>query len=68
MTAKLWVPLAFFVLFATMVWGAQQQRATSVPGYLVVTTCGTLPTGITYAAATYQAATIDATGKFCVSQ
>lgn len=48
-----------------MAWSAQQQRATSVPGYLVVTTCGTLPSGITYTAGTYQAGTMDATGKRC---
>jgi hypothetical protein len=65
MIAKLWPFVLFFVLIATMVLAAQQQRATSVPGYLVVTACGTLPTGVTYTAGTYQAGTQDATGKRC---
>lgn len=44
---------------------AQQQRATVFPGYLVVTACGSLPAGITYTVGTYQAGTMDATGKRC---
>lgn len=59
------VLIVAMMCIASIVWSAQQQRATQVPGYLVVTTCGTLPSGVTYTAGSYQAGTQDATGKRC---
>lgn len=63
----LYLPLCFIagVVLAYTAWGAQKQRATQFPGYLVVTTCGTLPSGITYTAGNYEAGTVDTTGKRC---
>lgn len=52
------------IMFTALVVNAAQ-RATSVPGYLVVTTCGTLPSGITYTAGTYQPGTINTSGTRC---
>lgn len=60
-----WIMSFAAIVTAWAAIAAQQQRATSVPGYLVVTTCGTLPSGVTYTAGTYQAGTMDATGKRC---
>lgn len=52
----------------TVMAATQVQRATQFPGYLVVAVCGTLPSGVTYPAGTYQAATQDVNGKHCVNQ
>ena len=46
---------------------AQRSQPRDVMGYLVVTTCGTLPAPA-YVAGSYAAGTIDVTGKLCVNQ
>jgi hypothetical protein len=67
MTAKLWPFVLFFVLIAAMVLAATPtQSVKTVSGYLVVSACGTL--GTPYVAGQYAPATVDTTGKFCVSQ
>lgn len=62
--------LAFIVGLLLMMgaMAAQKQRATQFQGWLVVTTCGTLPSGITYTAGAYEAGTQDINGKHCVNQ
>jgi len=62
----------FFALIVTYIAIAQTPVTPRTPpreaaGYYVVAVCGTLPAPA-YVAGTYAAATIDVTGKFCVSQ
>jgi hypothetical protein len=59
LAAGLVLIVSYFAMAAT-------QRPTQVSGYLVVATCGTLATA--YVAGTYQAPTVDTTGKTCVNQ
>lgn len=61
----LYVAVAMFALLASYFAVAATQRPTTVPGYLVVTTCGTLPSGVVYTAGSYQAGTISVTGTRC---
>lgn len=60
-----WILAIFAITMSWIAIAAQQQRPTMFPGYLVVTTCGTLGSGITYTAGSYQAGTVDTTGKRC---
>lgn len=56
-----------FVLLAGYFAMAQRTVPREAAGYLVVAVCGTLPAPA-YVVGSYQAATIDVNGKFCVSQ
>jgi hypothetical protein len=55
--------ISYIVLAQTPV--VPQTRPNTINGYLVVTTCGTLPSGFTYPAGSYQAGTINTTGVRC---
>src|ERR1700722_7734918 len=58
-----------FLLFVLLVLGALSAPASAqqAASALVVSTCGTLPAGVTYAASTYGILTMDTTGKLCDS-
>jgi hypothetical protein len=60
--AVLTIVMLLAALFATAQMPRQQPKA--VPGYLVVATCGTLVPA--YVAGTYQAPTVDTTGRTCM--
>lgn len=55
------------VLVALGVIGAAPASAQQPAQAFIVATCGTLPTGVTYAASTYGVLTMDTTGKLCDS-
>jgi hypothetical protein len=59
--------LAALAVFASLYAVAQRTQPREPAGYLVVATCGTLPAPA-YVAGSYQAPTIDTTGKTCVNQ
>jgi hypothetical protein len=67
MTGRVIYLTIIFVLIAGYFAMAQRSVPREAAGYLVVAVCGTLPAPV-YVAGSYQAATIDVNGKFCVSQ
>jgi len=62
-----YLAVALIVMMAAYVAMAQRSQPREAAGYLVVTTCGTLPAPA-YVAGTYAAATVDVAGQFCVNK